>query len=467
MRLIISTILPIFLSILSLKSAAKDCDCSLILSQSIQRVEENYALFKIKVNSDTQPSYQAFNKLYLEKAKTISESPACQKLLNDWVAYFNDKHLWVTVETEEKKVSYIQHRLQLRSYRARWKDPNISKDPIEGLWEMEGYRAAIVPDPKQYGQFNAIIVSADNDTFKPGMLKMHLKKRDGFYDMDFYRRDSTLVNSTIRFIGEHILLDDDDLAWRRLEPIDRQDQVPTLDELAKRDRYRPTLEWLDEKSALFTLPSCSPRYGTIVDSLIATNKDKLDHCRNLIVDVRGNGGGSDRTYRALLPYLLTSATPQPKVGYYLSDENVKMFRELGILQKLNPTDTAKRGIWATMSQVPYVSASHYAAAPLNVAILMDSKTASSGETLVLKAKTSQRVTTFGTATAGCIDGYNGNIITMTGASLRYPTSIRTLNLPQDAIDPFGILPDIPIAANGTDPISEVMDYLTQINKEKP
>lgn len=408
--------LPILLSLIALQTAAKDCDCALILSQSIQKVEENYALFKIKVNANTQQNYQAFNQLYLQKAKAISEPLACQKLMNDWVAYFNDKHLWITVKTEDKKVSYLQQKLQLRSYRSRWEDHNIPKDPIEGLWEMEGYRAAIIPDPKKYGHFNAIIVSADNETFKPGMLKMHLKKRDGFYEMDFYRRDSTLVSHTIRFTGKHTLLDDDDLAWRRLEPLDKKEQVPTLEELAKLDPYRPSLKWLDEKSALFTLPSCSPRYGPVVDSLIKSNMDKLGHSQNLIVDVRGNGGGSDRTYRALLPYLLTQASPQPKIGYYLSDENIKMFRELGILQKLDPADTSRRGIWATMSQVPYVSAPHYATTPQHVAILMDSKTASSGETFVLKAKTSQRVTTFGTATAGCIDGYNGNIITMTGAS---------------------------------------------------
>ncbi|WP_293741192.1 S41 family peptidase [uncultured Pedobacter sp.] len=449
---------------LSVDAVAKKCDCSQILQQSIKGIENNYALFKIKVNADNFKEYQSFNRLYLIKAQSIDQSDACQKLLNDWVAYFKDKHLWVTVDREVEKIDYIQHRLALKSYRKRWLDHKIAKDSIEGLWEMEGYRAVIIPDLKNYGQFNALIVSADNDTFKPGMLKMHLIKRDGFYDMDFYRRDSTMVSSTIRFTSKYTLLDDDGLSWRKLEPTLPTDRIPTLAEMNRADPYKPTLKWVDENSAIFTLPSCAPRFGPVVDSLINVHKNKLEQCRNLIVDVRGNGGGSDRTYRALLPYLLTKASVQPKVGYYLSNENVKLFRELGILKKLNPSDTSRRGTWATTLETPYLSAAHYAKFPVNVAILMDSKTASSGETFVLKAKTSQRVTTFGTATAGCIDGYNGNVIRLNGASLRYPTSIRTMNLPQEAIDPFGILPDIPISSTVSDPISWILDYFKQTER---
>lgn len=452
----------LLLLFLSVNAFAKDCNCSQILQQSIKGIEANYALFKIKVNANNYEGYQAFNKLYLKKAQSIYQNDACQKLLNDWVAYFKDKHLWVTVDTEAEKIDYIRHRLALKSFRKRWRDTKIAKDPIEGLWEMEGYRAVIIPDPKAYGQFDALIVSADNDVFKPGMLKMHLIKKDGFYNMDFYRRDSTVVNSTIRFTSKHTLMDDDDLTWRRLEPTLPTDRIPTLAEMNRTDPNGPTLKWVDANTAIFTLPSCAPRFGPVVDSLIRVHQNKLEQCRNLIVDVRGNGGGSDRTYRALLPYLLTKASAQPKVGYYLSDENIKLFRELGILQKLNPADTTKRGIWAVTPETPYLSATYYAKYPQKVAILMDSKTASSGETFVMKSKTSERVTTFGTATAGCIDGYNGNIIRLNGASLRYPTSVRTLNLPQEAIDPFGILPDIPIPITVSDPIRLVRDYLDQI-----
>lgn len=460
-------ILSLLLFFMCLSSKAQDCNCSQILAQSINGVEQNYALFKIKVNRHTQSSYDAFNRMYMEKAKAIKKAAGCQTLLNEWTAYFKDKHLWVTVAVQDEKITYSQQRLDLSFHRKRWKDPKIAKDPVEGLWEMEGYRAAIIPDPKHFGQFQAIIVSADNDTFKPGMLKMQLTKKDGFYDTHFYRRDSTMVNAAIRFTAKHTMLDDQDLHWRRLEPVNGREQVPSLEELAKIDRYRPSLKWLNESSAIFTLPSCSPRYAPVVDSLIQANKAQLDKSLNFIVDVRGNGGGSDRTYRALLPYILTKAIEQPKIGYYLSEENVKMFRELGILQKLAPADTAKRGVWATIQQTSSVSAAYYASSPLHVAILMDNKTASSGETFVLKSKGSERVTTFGSPTAGCIDGYNGNVVELNGASLRYPTSIRTLNLPQEAIDPFGILPDIPIADSEKDPVHFVITYLNQLERLKP
>lgn len=454
-----------FTFFVSLTLKAQTCNCAGILEKAIDGVTENYALFKIKVDKTNETGFRSYNNVFMAKAKEIENTFQCQKLMDKWVLYFNDKHLWITVTSIDKKISYTNLHFNLKNARKHWNNRMIAKDPIEGLWEMDGYRAAIVPDTKNYGSFNAIIVSSDNQTFKPGMLKMHLVKRDAFYDMDFYRRDSTMVKSRIRFTAPHLLVDDDDITWRRMEPHTSGAIVPSLAELSAIDNYKPTLRWLDLHTAYFILPSCAPRYAQTVDSLVKTNESKLANCEQLIVDVRQNGGGSDRTYRALLPYILTNEVDQPKVGYYMSEENVKMFRSIGILKNLDPADTVKRGVWVRSQKKATLSAPVYHKNPVNVAILIDGKTASSGETFVLKSKCANRVLTFGQATAGCIDGYNGNVIDLGGAELRYATSIRTFNLPQDAIDPFGILPDVPISLHEANPIEFILSYLKNLPRK--
>ncbi|WP_165305033.1 S41 family peptidase [Pedobacter sp. SYP-B3415] len=436
------------------------------MRNSIKAVAANYSLFKTKVTRSNSYSYHAFNSVYLEKAQHVADSRSCQALMDEWVKFFNDRHLWVIVNPTGEKISYISKQLNLKIARSRWADKKIAKDSIEGLWEMEGYRAVIIPDKNIYGHFDALIVSSDNNVFKPGMLKMHLWKRDGFYEMDFYRRDSTVVRSAIRFTGRNTLIDNDDIAWRRMEPLSPGTPVPSLHELSVNDPYRPTLSWHDSVTAIFTLPSCAPRYAPVVDSVISQNREKLASCAYLVIDIRNNGGGSDRTYRALLPYMLSGPVVMPKVGYYMTEENVKLFRSTGILKSLNSKDTLQRDTMLTAVSSSPVTANTYHEKPVQVAILMGPQTASSGETFVLKTKASPRVRTYGQATAGCVDGFNGNVIDVGGATLRYPTSVRTVNLPEDAIDPFGILPDVPVSPHEPEPLRFVIGHMKTADANK-
>lgn len=439
-------------------SASSECNCKMILQNAILSVEENYALYHIKVPHDNKKLYERYNLVYLEKASILTSPSKCQSLMDDWVTFFQDKHLWVTVDKELTKVKYQKLPLDLKQAKRRWANSNIAKDPIEGLWEMEGYRVAILPDVYKYDIFNGIVVSADNDVFKRGMLKMRLKKSIDGYDMDFYMRDSTMMATRIHFTTAHTLLDDNNIHWRRLSVHDGSPAPPKLSQLTLIDPYKPTLKRIDSTAILFTLPSCSPKYSRVVDSIMLTNHAALEACKLFIVDVRNNGGGSDRTYRSLLPYILTQSLQMPSVGYYMSAENSKMFRELGILNNLDPIDSTARNKIVMAKKSIQSDTFKPLKSPRQVALLTNRFTASSGETFVLKCKQSNKVITFGETTAGCIDGYNGNIIDIGGARLRYPTSIRSMEVIERPIDPFGILPDIPLNARGESIIDFVKSY---------
>jgi len=266
------------------------------------------------------------------------------------------------------------------------------------------------------------------------------------------------LKTKMDFTSDHTLLDENGIAWRRKSVPKGHPIPPSLQELSSLDPDKPNFRWLDDQTSIITLPSCAPRYSKIVDSLMFANKEGLANCKLMIVDVRDNGGGSDRTYKALLPYILTEPLKLPKVGYYTSKENKKMFKEIGIFQHLDWQNDTVSSRLITLRPSTKKENLSFQSYPINVAVLTNNATASSGETFVMKSKQSSRVTTFGEVTAGCVDGYNGNIIDLNGAKLRYPTSVRTLDVIHSAIDPFGLLPDVRFPSQGDDLINFVVEY---------
>ena len=70
---------------------------------------------------------------------------------------------------------------------------------------------------------------------------------------------------------------------------------------AVNDPKRPSLEFLDDSTAMLRLPSFESTYKPIVDSLIAVQGSQLRSTSYLIIDVRGNGGGYTGSYASVTP----------------------------------------------------------------------------------------------------------------------------------------------------------------------
>ena len=64
---------------------------------------------------------------------------------------------------------------------------------------------------------------------------------------------------------------------------------------------------LGANTLLLTLPSFEGSYKKQIDSLIGVNAGLLQRTPNLVIDLRGNGGGYDYVYQALMPYI--NSTP--------------------------------------------------------------------------------------------------------------------------------------------------------------
>lgn len=176
-------------------------------------------------------------------------------------------------------------------------------------------------------------------------------------------------------------------------------------------------------------------------------------CPNLIIDIRGNGGGQDDSYQPFMQLLFdtpdcsrdgcvfryTEASIKKRAG--LTDEILKGY---GL-----PTDfanTPEYVVWikdgATFN---YDSISTF---PKKAAIIVDNGVASSGEELVLDARlASKRTKIYGSDnTLGCID--TGNcweyIPAGRNITIMYPSSYSTRWEKGTCVDPTGIAPDVRI-----------------------
>ncbi len=175
-------------------------------------------------------------------------------------------------------------------------------------------------------------------------------------------------------------------------------------------------------------------------------------CPNLIIDIRGNGGGRDDSYQPFMQLLFD--TPDCSRDGCMIRYTEASIRRCGLteerLKELGlPTDFA-----STPEYVVWVKEGatfHYDSIntfPKKAAIIVDNSVASSGEELVLDARlASKRTKIYGRDnTMGCVD--TGNcphfIPTGRGLTIQYPMSYSTRYEKGTCVDPTGIAPDVHI-----------------------
>lgn len=112
-----------------------------------------------------------------------------------------------------------------------------------------------------------------------------------------------------------------------LVPSEINPVAATPTESAQKDPT-PTLSFKPNSTALFTVPTCNMAYKPILDSLVLSNKEKLEKTRHFIIDVRGNGGGGDAMFASLLPYLYTNPILVYNSDFWSSPNNIRFFEEL-------------------------------------------------------------------------------------------------------------------------------------------
>jgi hypothetical protein len=435
--------------------------CSDDLAAARGKVEANYGGFRLEVvgrrKADFERAYAGF------EARARHSDGDCFGVLNAFAEWFDDPHLFIyqtvrldSAESARRAAGVRMAPVSEEAARAYFMSHASRLDPIEGIWQDGDLRLAVVPDSALgRNHFVAVVLRPDTTTWRAGAVRATIARRaDRTYDIDLSGRNYVLWHRHAH-LHRGLLLRLDPGMWGRAFPVPAADSG-TLDPA---DPHRPTLV-AREGAVVVSMPSHDPAYKPVLDSLLAANADLIRRTDLLVVDLRGNEGGSSYTAAGLAPYIMSrDRRPSPlarrhavmlsspdQIAYarvaFGPDTSVFVRSLVARLAaspgQFVPLDTASTG--DDDDDIPV------AEGPRRVGVLIDRGTVSAAEIAVEFALRSTRATVFGQPTAGALDYEQVNIVNLSPAERRwflgYPTITRDLSLPKGGIRGKGLQPDV-------------------------
>lgn len=471
-------------------ASAQPCHCAEELQFAQRKIEQNYAGFHDKVDETNRDEYLAHTKRMVQLAGNIEDPYACAARIRKWLAFFNDGHIQINHDRPDFSVLTDEQIRQIFTTTPsipKWTEKKVkkylSKDglhPIEGIWENGPgtYRTAIIKSPDRASEidFVGIVLRADSIYWMPGNIKVEIENTSEGLIAEYYYRDHNPVRVSLKIHGDEIAEFEGISQWVKKYPEVKSPSDVDIDPryFSKHNRPPvPDFRKLDQHTVLLTLPSFGGQHASIIDSLITHHFKDITTSENLIIDLRGNRGGSDFCYAPLVPLIYTHPIFTDGVSIYASEDNIRSWEILLEDEGISPAikirvkelvDKMKSNLNGFV-EVPGEEVRHDTvySNPQKIGIIVDNTCASSTEQFILTAKQSGKVTVFGESTAGVLDYANMRSVDMIGMpyKLFYATS-RSNRLPENPIDAMGISPDIELPENA-DWIAEVRARLKKLD----
>jgi hypothetical protein len=213
----------------------------------------------------------------------------------------------------------------------------------------------------------------------------------------------------------------------------------------------PAFEILSSEAALIRVRSFDPAEGEALEQLVEQHRAEILARPELIIDLRGNGGGSDSSYRVLAELVYTGPVKRDGLDVLATPANIAGWE--AIVPDVGPSDQELiANVLAQMKQnpgewveiFPDSTITHEAVLPQpsRVALLTDRGCGSSCEEFVLEARGSSKVRIFGTPTVGNLDYANVRANVLPSGLMLWIGTTRSHRLPDRPLDGVGVLPDI-------------------------
>lgn len=229
---------------------------------------------------------------------------------------------------------------------------------------------------------------------------------------------------------------------------------------------------VDADTYLIRFPSCDPAEITpeevqrMVDAYLASG------CENMVLDIRGNSGGSDNTYEPLLRLLYDREGDLHNIQYRVSELAIAYVREFAGdtergRRRIEQLRQASPGEFLPVASTTYtIRYDSVSPLPRRAALLVDARVGSSGEQLVLELRAcSSRTTICGQDnTLGCLDYSNCEILRFPQDTSRWMQLPVTRSCRVDegrGIDRDGIAPDVRIPLPLPDTLTDNADTWVQ------
>jgi transglutaminase-like putative cysteine protease len=247
--------------------------------------------------------------------------------------------------------------------------------------------------------------------------------------------------------------------------------VTTKPAAALSERYY--FKRIDGQTNLIRIASFNHTYKTVIDSIIKANYAAITSAKYLLLDLRGNGGGSDVSYSELIPFIYTNPISVVGASRLSTPDNIAKYE--AIVSDTNYPPSSRESAQLTVDRLSAIPGKFLEGSsdtlrlkdvlpyPALVGIIIDRKCASTTEQFLLAAKQSKKTVFFGENSGGVLDYANMHFLDLPcyDWKLGYATS-RSMRLPGSPIDNIGIAPDVRINNEEKDWVRFASDYLKQV-----
>lgn len=442
-------------------TSANSFDCKTEFEWLKTTFENNDAGFEYAVSTKGKNSYESHNAEYLSTVKNSGTATECHQQLQGWLSFFRDGHIGIGLNTNGEDAQ--SHTSKIHEFNeeafSQYLDTKQAED-WEGIWTFSGYTLAL---KKEDSDYNAYVIESSNESWKKGQVKFTIHDGgNGTHTVSYYMADHSLrsIDSVSNLDKNHLVIGRNWLTLSRQNA--KTVSAPSVTQYVKLMAARqPLFEVLSNTTVLLRIPSFNHSLKKEIDKVIKDNLDTILQTENLIIDIRGNGGGSDVSYDEILPIIYTN--PIRTIGLEFLSTTLNNSRMLQFMEYDNFSDEDKE--WAKVSYnklenrlgefvnleddtVTVETFDRVHPLPKNVGVLIDNRNGSTAEQFLLAAKQSQKVKLFGVTTRGVLDISNMYQVKSPSKhfTLYYSLS-KSFRIPEMAIDSKGIQPDFYIDAS--------------------
>lgn len=467
------------ITLLGVRAGHADPGCVAVFEEIRAAVETDYVGFPIAIAPDTSRLQQYHADVAIGRAAAASASPTqCSVTLQRFVESVDDPHVFLLerpILTETESAAHRAGAERMRLSRRVMARAAAARGGLEGVWATPEFDVVIVPGARR-GVFAAVVSASRNETWAPGDIAGRFVRDGAYWRATLYQgADRVPMRVRAALQREAQMLHMPPTTWGR-----RTDAANGFDPERPRS---PSFVLISNRVALLTIPSFSPEHRETLAGLLMEHDQAIRARELLILDLRGNEGGSSTIgFQLLEPYygalqLEPFDGPRPHPGAISSP---RMLRHYSAMRDQLPADSDARPIFdgfiARMEEAPGtvvpffdnadISAGFYTRgapqavheAPPRVAILVDRHSVSAAEAFVIEARRSGRVTIYGEPTGRSIDYQNVVMFTVGEGPLRHflglPTMASSDELPARGFNRTGVLVDVALQT-GTDWVATV------------
>jgi len=473
---------------ISCAAPAQTCNCGSEFSFLRTYIEKNYPGYTDKTPEYKGINYKQFTTEYEAKADSEKNATYCMMFMKEWLKYFKDNHIQMASNPLMGDDSEIL-RDRIKNAEIVTVTPELIKEikkskGVEGVYyEYDSvYKVAVIKSPNSWRTYAAVVIESRNNNWKPGMVKFELKEKTDssnvgnkwyiHYPCIFHMGNLGIYpNKMMSFSGFGL----DGGIWKKegLKESAAEQKTRNKRTSDRKSNQKKGWDFLefnkpDPQCAYLRVSNFDGKVAEVIDSFVKTNDSVMSRTPYLVLDLRGNGGGSDRSYQSLLPYIYTQPIVTIGAGAYATRDNIDA--DKAVLATVEQTDI-KRWIEREIAEMEgnygrYTSITNDTLRmdsvkryPEKIAILIDDKCASTTEQFLLAAQQSSKVILMGQPTDGTLDYSNKRRkkFPCLPYTLEYPIT-RSGRLPEHPIDNIGIKPNV-LLKDDTDWVKEAAKYL--------